>query len=302
MMLKMQIANAPCSWGALEFDLEGDAPAYQRVIDEIKETGYTGTELGDWGFMPTDPKVLTKELHARGLNLVGAFVPVGFKETTNHAAGVKSALRVARLLAAVEGSTPFIILADDNGKDPLRTQNAGRILPEMGLTDGQWQTFAEGVTKTAESVRSDTGLRCVFHHHCAGYVETPAEVDRLLALTDPNLIGLCLDTGHYCFGGGNPVACLKQYTTRIWHFHFKDFSKEVAQKVACSGQDYFAAVKAGIFCELGKGAVDFKSAMAVLAESGYNGWGVVEQDVLPGMGSPKASAERNRVFLRSLGL
>ena len=142
----------------------------------------------------------------------------------------------------------------------------------------------------------------MFHHHCAGYVETPFEVDRLLALTDPNLVGLCLDTGHYCFGGGNPVTCLKQYTTRIWHFHFKDFSREVAQKVARSGQDYFAAVKAGIFCELGKGAVDFKSAMAVLAESGYNGWGVVEQDVLPGMGSPKASAERNRVFLRSLGL
>lgn len=301
-MLKMQIANAPCSWGALEFDLEGDAPAYQRVIDEIKETGYAGTELGDWGFMPTDSKVLTKELHARGLSLVGAFVPVGFKETANHAAGAESALKVARLLAAVEGSTPLIILADDNGKDLLRTRNAGRILPEMGLTDAQWQIFAEGVTKTAERVRSDTGLRCVFHHHCAGYVETPFEVDRLLALTDPNLVGLCLDTGHYCFGGGNPVTCLKQYTTRIWHFHFKDFSREVSQKVARSGQDYFAAVKAGIFCELGKGAVDFKSAMAVLAESGYNGWGVVEQDVLPGMGSPKASAERNRVFLRSLGL
>jgi hypothetical protein len=60
----IKIANAPCSWGALEFDLEGEAPNYVQVLNEIAETGYAGTELGDWGFMPTDPEKLSQEIRA----------------------------------------------------------------------------------------------------------------------------------------------------------------------------------------------------------------------------------------------
>ena len=85
----IKIANAPCSWGALEFELEGEAPGYVQVLDEIAETGYAGTELGDWGFMPTEPKKLAQEIHARNLVLLGAFVPVFLKEPSEHAAGVE---------------------------------------------------------------------------------------------------------------------------------------------------------------------------------------------------------------------
>ncbi len=48
---KIKIANAPCSWGVLEFELEGKFLGYEQVLNEIAETGYAGTELGDWGFM-----------------------------------------------------------------------------------------------------------------------------------------------------------------------------------------------------------------------------------------------------------
>jgi len=299
-MVKMKIANAPCSWGALEFDLQGDSPAYQRVIDEIAETGYVGTELGDWGFMPTDPPELAKVLHGRGLNLVGAFVPINFKDAACHPSGIETALKIARLLAAVEGEMPFIVLADDNGKDPLRTQNAGRITPEMGLKEAQWETFAAGVNAAALAVRRETELRTVFHHHCAGFVETPDEIAHLMRLTDPKLVGLCLDTGHYCFGGGDPVACLKTFGSRVWHFHFKDFSPAVAAQARQGNWNYFKSVAQGIFCELGQGAVNFQAVMAELDALDYQGWGVVEQDVLPGMGSPKESALRNRAFIRTL--
>ena len=86
----IKIANAPCSWGALEFDLEGEAPGYVQVLDEIAETGYAGTELGDWGFMPTDPEKLSLEIHRRNLELLGAFVPVFLKDPASHQAGVES--------------------------------------------------------------------------------------------------------------------------------------------------------------------------------------------------------------------
>jgi inosose dehydratase len=298
----LKVANAPCSWGVLEFDLEGKAMGCSYVLDEMIETGYVGTELGDWGFMPTDPVQLKHEIHTRGLTLLGAFVPVMLKDPSAHATGVETAVRTARLLAEVEGKPPLIVLADDNGKIPERTQNAGRIHTEYGLNAVEWQIAAEGAEKVALAVRQETSLRTVFHHHCAGFVETPAEIDTLMRLTNPSLLGLCLDTGHYCFGGGDPLACLRQNSDRIWHVHFKDCQPEVAARSRQEGWDYFTSVRNGIFCELGKGEIDFSAIKTELDMMGYDGWIVVEQDVLPGMGSPKESARRNRQFLASIGI
>jgi inosose dehydratase len=297
----IKIANAPCSWGALEFDLEGEAPDYVQVLNEIVETGYEGTELGDWGFMPTDPEKLSQEIHSRNLVLLGAFVPVFLKDPDSHQVGIEVAVRTARLLAAVEGNVPFIVLADENGRVPERTRNAGRVTPEMGLSDAEWQVYAEGATKVAVAVRKETGLRTAFHHHCAGYVETPAEIAKLMSLTDPRVLGLVFDCGHYSFGGGDAMQGLREYGERVWHFHFKDYHPGVGKQVAENGWDYFQAVRQGVFCELGKGAVDFPSLTKELEKLEFDGWGVVEQDVLPGMGKPKESAKRNREYIRSLG-
>lgn len=297
----IKVANAPCSWGALEFELEGKAPDYVEVLNEIVETGYAGTELGDWGFMPTDPQKLSEEIHGRNLKLLGAFVPVALKKPECHQPGIEAAVRTARLMAAVEGNLPFIILADENGSIPERTQNAGRVTPEMGLSDSEWQIFAEGAEKVAAAVKKETGLRTAFHHHCAGYVETPAEIEKLMSLTDPSLLGLVFDCGHYRFGGGDPVEGLKKYGQRVWHFHFKDYHPEFGRQGIQEGWDYFKSVSAGVFCELGKGDVNFPVLLEELKKIGYEGWGVVEQDVLPGMGKPKESAKRNREYIRSLG-
>ena len=297
----IKVANAPCSWGALEFELEGKAPDFVQVLNEIVETGYEGTELGDWGFMPTDPQKLSEEIHGRNLKLLGAFVPVALKKPEAHQAGIEVAVRTARLMSAVEGDLPFIILADENGSIPERTQNAGRVTPEMGLSDSEWQIFAEGAEKVAAAVKKETGLRTAFHHHCAGYVETPAEIEKLMSLTDPNLLGLVFDCGHYRFGGGDPVDGLKKYGNRVWHFHFKDYHPGAGKQGIEEGWDYFKSVSAGVFCELGKGNVDFPTLLTELEKIGYEGWGVVEQDVLPGMGKPKESAKRNREYIRSLG-
>jgi len=298
----IKVANAPCSWGALEFELEGKAPDYIQVLNEIVETGYEGTELGDWGFMPTVPQKLAEEIHGRNLKLLGAFVPVALKKPEAHQPGIEVAVRTARLMAAVEGDLPFIILADENGSIPERTRNAGRVTPEMGLNDAEWQIFAEGAEKVAEAVRKETGLRTAFHHHCAGFVETPAEIEKLMSLTDPTLLGLVFDCGHYRFGGGDPVEGLKKYAKRVWHFHFKDYQPEVGKQGIKESWDYFQSVSAGVFCELGKGDVEFPTLLKELDSLGYDGWGVVEQDVLPGMGRPKESAQRNRDYLASIGI
>lgn len=307
-MASIRVGNAPCSWGALEFDnLDGASAGYRRVLDEMAATGYAGTELGDWGFMPTDAAPLRTELNSRRMTMVGAFVPVALKDPAAHTDGEATALRVARLLAAVAtpDHTPFLVLADDNGSNPVRTKYAGRIAPGMGLTDAEWRAFADGTNRIARAVKAECGLRTVFHHHCAGYIETPNEVARLMTLTDPEVVGLVLDTGHYAYGAGSAdagIEALERFADRIWHMHFKDCEPNVASRARAGQHDYFEAVRQGVFCELGQGCVDFRAVMDRLNARDYTGWIVVEQDVLPGMGTPKESAQRNRDFLATLGL
>jgi len=303
-MIEFRVGNAPCSWGSLEFEgTKGEPIGYARMLDELAETGYTGTELGDWGFMPTDPPRLRGELERRGLVMLGAFVPVAMKNRAAHVPGIAAAVKTARLLAAVAGDPkPFLVLADENGTVPERTQNAGRVNPAMGLSDAEWGVFAEGANAIGRAILAETGLSTVLHHHCAGYVETPGEIARFLDLTDPAAINLVFDTGHYAYGsgGGDVVAALDRFRDRIRYIHFKDCHPEVARQARERGWDYFEALRHGVFCELGRGCVDFPAVLRWLRDTGYQGYTLVEQDVLPGMGSPKESARRNREYLRSI--
>ena len=311
MTAKLLVGNAPCSWGTLEFAGIGENTiTYDRMLDELAAAGYTGTALGDWGFMPTDPAALAGELARRGLAITDGFVPVAFKDAAAHEAGEATARRVARLMAETAARTaqpvaPFLVLADANGTDPVRTQHAGRITPERGLGDDEWAIFAAGVERIARAVQAETGLRTVFHHHCAGYVETHAEIDRLLALTDPALVGLVFDTGHYAFGNSGCDAIthgLDAFAERIWYHHFKDCSEPLRVQCAAEGWDYFTAIRRGIFCELGQGSVDFPAVRRWLETHAYAGIVTVEQDILPGMGSPYQSAVRSREYLRGIGM
>jgi inosose dehydratase len=301
---KLRVGNAPCSWGTLEFEAtKGEPIGFGRMLDELVETGYTGTELGDWGYMPTDPQALSRELVRRGIVMLGAFVPVALKDSSSHRAGRETAVNTARLLAAVAREpAPFLVLADKNGSVPRRRLNAGRITSQMGLSDAEWKTFAEGANSIARAVKDATELETVFHHHCAGYVETPDEIERFLELTDPRAIGLVFDTGHYVFGSGDcdVAAGLNRFKHRIRYVHLKDCSRELAQESREQHWDYFQSLRQGIFCELGHGCVDFAKVLRWLKEQRYEGYVLVEQDILPGMGAPKDSALRNREYLRSI--
>jgi inosose dehydratase len=307
----IRLANAPCSWGTIEFEsgLE-QRIGYAQMLDELRASGYVGTELGDWGFMPTEPTALAGQLGQRNLEMAGGFVPVAFRDPATHAEGEARALRTAELLRQVSASQrhpPLIVLADESCSDPVRTGEAGRVQPDQGLSDADWATFAAGVERIARAVRQATGLRSAFHPHCAGFVETPAETARLLELTDPRLVGLTFDTGHVAYGSGrdDPQAildCLDQFGDRVWHVHFKDCDPSIAARARAERWDYHRAIRQGLFCELGHGLVDFPAVLDRLRARDYRGWIVVEQDVLPGLGTPLQSAARSRAYLANLGL
>lgn len=303
---RIRVANAPCSWGVVQ-GVEGASYDWRRVLTEIAETGYAGSELGDWGFMPNDPALLRDELTRRNLAMIGAFTPVRLSAAREHADAEARALRTARLLAecwlgSPDEGGPFVVLADDPSPATQRREFAGRIQPEHGLSDDGWRTLAAGVERIARAVRHDSGLRTVFHHHCGTYVETPAETKRLLDMTRSDLVGLCLDTGHYVYAGGDPLELLRDYRERVWLVHFKDCDAETSAFARAEGWDYVTAIRNGIFCGLGEGQVDHPAVLRELERTGYDGWIVCENEAPPGRVPPLLMAQRDRAYLAGLGL
>ena len=315
--MSIRVANAPCSWGTIEGF--ADNTPWDKMLDELAGSGYVGTELGDLGFMPTDPTVLRAELSHRSLVMLGGFQGVPLRQPDAVPAWRERVLAVARLLAAVAdedkaGRKPYFILADETRGNGHRTARAGRITAADGLDADEMRRFAANATQLAQLVLDETGLVTLFHHHCAAFIETPAEIERLLDATDPDLLGLVFDTGHYTYGTGvaDPLGShgkgtsaldgLRRFWGRVPYVHLKDCQPQVAARARELGWDYSTAVGAGVFCELGQGSVDLEGVLAFLQVQGYRDWVTVEQDVLPGMGTPRESAARNRQTLARLGL
>jgi inosose dehydratase len=293
--MPIRIATAPVSWGIMEVEGWARQQTYGEVLDEMVQAGYTGTELGPYGFLPTDSQELKRELEKRNLTLLGAFVPLPLGRPERHREGMRSALEIARLLAA--NGAPFIVLADEmNEKRMAIAGSAGR---GDGFTEAQWEDAAKLVSCIAKTAR-EIGVRSVFHHHAGTYIETPDEVARLLDVTDPLLLGICLDTGHYFYGGGDPVEFARAHPHRIWHLHLKDVRADVLEKVRREKIGYLDAIRLGVFSELGQGNVDIAGVIHELAKDGFDGWAVFEQDVDPTVpgANPLASATRSREYLR----
>ncbi len=293
--MPVRIATAPVSWGIMEVEGWARQESYGEVLDEMVQAGYTGTELGPYGFLPTDPGELKSEMRKRDLSLLGAFVPLPLGHRERHGEAARSALEVARLLAAC--GAPYLVLADE--MNPRRMSIAGNAGEGDGFNASQW-TDAAGLVSAIAREAQQLGLRSVFHHHAGTFVETPAELSRLLELTDASLVGVCFDTGHYFYGGGDPVEFVRANARRIWHLHLKDVRSEVLAAVRRERIPYLEAIRRGVFCELGAGAVDIPGVIRELEQAGFNGWGVFEQDVdptIPGT-NPMASAARSRDYLR----
>jgi len=290
--MNIRLANAPVSWGIME--VEGWSPPlpYTTFLDELKSAGYEGAELGPYGYLPPDPELLGAQLERRALTLTAAFVPLRLKQP---APPLAQALAVARLLSAL--GAPFLVLSD--ALWPEREAVAGRAEESAAcLTEPEWATLADNVRAVCR-LAEDLALRCVFHHHAGSYIETPAEVNRLLETTP---VGLCLDTGHYAYAGGDPVEAVETYGRRVEYLHFKDLDPVRLEAARQARLGFLDGVRAGVFCELGAGCVRFPALLESLRRINYQGWAVVEQDVEvggPGSRPPLDSARASREYLRS---
>lgn len=294
--MQINIATAPVSWGVLMKDTP-NVPPYGQVLDQIKEAGYTGTELGPYGYLPLDIPKLKDELESRGLTLISAFTIYNMVEGKKDTQVYDEAVTTAKVLSAL--GCDYIVLSDALFVDDNRAKRAGRIRPEDSLDEAGKVAHAANVDAFAKMAYETYGLKSVIHPHVGGYLETPAEIDGVLERTNPDRVGLCFDMAHITYGGGDPVAVLDKWRDRTWYMHIKECDQRVLDQVLAREGDYFAAVEADVFPELGQGTINWLAIRDILAEVDYNGWATVEQDILPGTGAdPLASAIRNRAYLR----
>jgi inosose dehydratase len=300
--MAIRAASAPINWGIMEHvELPADYPS-GRVLDEIAKAGYSGTELGPYGFLPAEPATLRRELEKRSLTLCSAFLDVELGNSAAHEAGLAEVTRSANLIS--EAGAKLLVLSDKI--TPARNATAGRRSDcnQISWNEVEWKAAASAIHKIIARCKT-VGLRVALHHHAGGHVETPEEVDRLFSLFPANELGLCLDTGHYIYGGGDAVAFLEKQVSRVWCVHLKDIYDAKANEARRARMNFHAAVRHGIFAPLGKGSVDFPRVVSLLRNGNYDGWVVVEADVLPGgvgADSPLANAIAGREYLRKLGI
>jgi inosose dehydratase len=304
----LRIASAPVSFGVDEV-LMDDAwmPEPVPMLDWMVDIGYTGTELGPPGYLGDGGEV-RERLTTRGLALVGSFIPQHFSRAERAEEDRAVLLDQIRLIlaGAPEGSRPLAILSD-HFDEPDRIAFAGRIAqhPETWLSAARFDTLIDALHRAAEVCR-EHGLEPVLHPHAATYVETADEIARVMDRIDPSLVGLCLDTGHFRFGGADPAKSVADYRDLVRHVHIKDCKVSVIDEVDRLGEGLPEALKRGVFCPLGEGDADIPAAVAALKEIGYAGWLVVEQDQALGpddtIETLVAGQRFNLEYLRGLGI
>lgn len=290
---RARIAAAPISWGVCEVPGWGVQLAPERVLDEMAALGLRATEAGPDGFLPADPRAAAALLAARGIELVGAFVPVVLhrEDRGDPLAPVRRAL--ALLLEGRAAARDVLVLAATTGEHGY---DAGAALDAAA-----WRRLLAGLD-AARELCGEAGVRCALHPHVGTLVERAEHVERVLS---GSAIELCLDTGHLMAGGADPVAIARTAARRISHVHLKDVDAALAARVADGSLAYSRAVRDGLYRPLGAGDVDVAAIAGALEAAGYDGWYVLEQDVMldaepPAGGGPLADVRASAEHLRGL--
>jgi inosose dehydratase len=303
-----RIAAAPCSYGVFEITVDNsDLPDGRALAEAMAAEGYAGTELGPPGYFG-EGRAVAELLGANGLALCGSFLPLRFSRREGFAEDLRAMENALGVLEeASEGAARPVVLLSDAFCEPDRMAHAGAIErhPETWLGEQRQRLLVDNLHRAALRCR-ERGFPVSFHPHAGTYVETPREVAGVLEAMDTDLLGLCFDTGHSAFGGGDPLSLLRDAAALVNHVHLKDVDLELLARLHAEGRGLEEAWQAGVFCELGSGGARVDECLAELGRVGYDGWIVVEQDRVLAPGESftvtLASAERNRAWLRERGL
>ncbi len=295
MSWNVRIGINPLSWMNDDLPALGGETALETALAEGKEIGYEGFELGNK--FPKDGPALKAKLDAFGLACVSGWYS-GF-------------LAEDSVAAEIERCKPHMSKLQYNGvKVVVYGECAGTIQGQIDTplakrprfaSDVLWKAYAERLNAFGAHLQTSYGITLAYHHHMGAYVESPDDLDRLMALTDPASVGLLYDTGHAYFGGATePDLLLKKHVTRVVHVHCKDVRPKVIAQARNDGWSFLNGVLNGTFTVPGDGVIDYDAILRTLHAAGYQGWLVVEAEQDPALAPSYVYAQKGFQTLRGI--
>jgi len=288
---KVKLAIAPIAWTNDDMPELGGENTFEQCVSEMALAGFVGSEVGNK--YPKDPAVLNKHLQLRGLTICNAWFS-SFLTTRPLQENVEAFVKHRDFLHAVGAR---VIGAAEQGHSIQGQADTPVFAKKPHFTDEEWKRLADGLNHLGK-LAAEKGMSLTYHHHMGTGVQTTAEIDKLLAMTDPALLGLLFDSGHLTFSGEDAEAILRKHVKRIRHVHLKDVRPDVLKRVKAEGWSFLRAVREGAFTVPGDGCIDFKPLFKMLEESGYAGWMVVEAEQDPARANPLEYAIKARKFIR----
>lgn len=293
---RIRVGSAPDSWGVWFPDDPQQVP-WRRFLDEVALAGYEWIELGPYGYLPTDPVRLADETASRGLRVSAGTVftglhhgPAVWDRTWSHVADIAA-------LTKEMGADHLVVIPSF-----WRDDKTGQVLEERTLTAAQWHDLTTQTERLGREVLDRFGLNIVVHPHADTHIDSEENVTRFLDATDPALVSLCLDTGHYAYCGGDSVKLIETYGERIGYLHLKQVDPEILADVVADGVPFGPAVARGVMCEPPGGVPALGPVLTAAQELDVDLFAIVEQDMYPcPPDKPYPIAERTRRFLRSCG-
>jgi inosose dehydratase len=278
--VSIHVGTAPDSWGVWHAADPRQTP-WPRFLDEVAEAGYNAIELGPFGYLPTEPGRVAAELASRALQLAGGTISVDLAAPEGWDAARATTAAVCDVLEHL--GARFLVLLEAGSSE---------------LAGSGWGRLRDTVHRLGEYT-AGRGIAAVFHPHGDTTIQFESDIEHFLELTDPALVNQCLDVGHHAYAGGDAVNFFETHHARVPYLHLKDVDAVLSERAIREGWRMGRAVDEGAFVDLGQGAIDFDALNRVAAEAGYDGWGIVEQDMFPApFDKPLPIARRNREFLR----
>ncbi|MFC7217569.1 TIM barrel protein [Streptomyces polyrhachis] len=290
------LGSAPDSWGVWFADDERQVP-YTRFLDELVQAGYRWLELGPYGYLPTEPDRLAEELAARGLRVSGGTVFGALHRPDLWDETLAQVRRVAALTAAA-GARHLVLIP------PLyREEKTGAFTEPPELDAAQWALLGRTADRLGRLLREEYDIRLVVHPHADSHIQTQPEIERFLNATDARWTGLCLDTGHVAYGGGDNLDLIRRFGERIGYVHIKQMDPAILAQVAAEKLSFGEAVKRGVCVEPPAGVPHPAEIVAQLTRLDAELFVIVEQDLYPCAPEvPLPVAVRTRAYLGGLGL
>ncbi len=287
---RVKLAIAPIAWTNDDLPDLGSENTFEQCVSEMALAGFTGSEVGNK--YPGNPEILKPMLDMRGIQICNQWFSSFL--TTGDLEEVRT--EFIKQLDYLEAMGASVVGPAEQGHSIQGVQDIPIFEGKPQFTENEWVRLAEGLN-TLGKIASNRGFKLCYHHHMGTGCQTIKETQRLLDMTDPDLVWLLYDSGHFAFSDEDPVEALKLFIDRVGHVHLKDVRPEILQKTIDEKLSFLDAVRAGAFTVPGDGMIDFPSIFRILEEHDYEGWMVVEAEQDPAKANPFKYAKMARVYI-----